>query len=59
MVELYLFYRHLGIRAIWENWAQIISRDTKGNPEFSALHFTLNEVLLKYQGNLRVELYLF
>ena len=36
-----------------------VYRHTKSNPEFSALHFTLNEVLLKCQDNLRVELYLF
>ena len=32
MVELYLFYRYLGIRAIWGNWPQILQvmcRDTQ------------------------------
>ena len=36
-----------------------VYRHKESNPEFSALHFILNEVLLKYKGNLRVELYLF
>ena len=60
--EFYLFHRYSGIGAIWGNLAwipQIMCRDTKSNPEFSVLHFTLNEVLLKRQANLRVELYLF
>ena len=36
-----------------------IQRHTKSNPEFSASHFTLNEVFRKCQCNLRVVLYLF
>ena len=56
-----MLYRYFRIRAILRKFAQIpqiMSRDTKIYPDFSASHFTLNEVLLKCQGNLRVELYL-
>ena len=62
-IGLYLFYMYLGIRAIWgkldPNNPNHVQRHIKSNPELSASHSTWNEVLLKCQGNLRIELYLF
>ena len=61
-LTLYLHYRYLGIRTICGNWIQIppiMSRNIRSNSEFSASHSTFNEILLKCQCNLGVELYFF